>query len=63
VKGFCLTGSGTGAVEFGQKPERKVFNARELRDQLEPLVKAEKCGVGNVCPHGHEYLLPKGKLR
>ena len=41
----------------------KVFNARELRDQLEPIVKAEKCGVGNVCPHVHEYLLPKGKLR
>ena len=41
----------------------KVFNAKELRDQLEPIVKAEKCGVGNVCPHVHEYLLPKGKLR
>jgi len=41
----------------------KVFNAKELRDQLEPIVKAEKYGVGNVCPHGHEYLLPKGKLR
>ena len=41
----------------------KIFNAKELRDQLEPLVKAEKCGVGNVCPHVHEYLLPKGKLR
>jgi hypothetical protein len=41
----------------------KVFNARALRDQLEPIVKADKCGVGNVCPHVHEYLLPKGKLR
>ncbi len=41
----------------------KVFNAKELRDQLEPIVAAEKCGVGNVCPHVHEYLLPKGKLR
>jgi hypothetical protein len=41
----------------------KVFNAKELRDHLEPLVKAEKCGVGNVCPHVHEYLLPRGKLR
>jgi len=41
----------------------KVFNARELLSQLGPLVKAEKCGVGNVCPHVHEYLLPKGKLR
>jgi hypothetical protein len=41
----------------------KVFNAKALRDQLEPIVKADKCGVGNVCPHVHEYLLPKGKLR
>ena len=41
----------------------KVFNAKELIGQLEPLVKAEKCGVGNVCPHVHEYSLPKGKLR
>jgi hypothetical protein len=41
----------------------KVFNAKALRDQLEPIVVAEKCGVGNVCPHVHEYLLPKGKLR
>jgi hypothetical protein len=41
----------------------KVFNAKELISQLEPLVKAEKCGTGNVCPHVHEYLLPKGKLR
>jgi hypothetical protein len=29
--------------------------------QLEPLIKGEKCG-GNICPHVHEYLLPKGKL-
>jgi hypothetical protein len=41
----------------------KLFNAKALRDQLEPLVTAsDKCG-GNVCPHVHEYLLPKGKLR
>jgi hypothetical protein len=40
----------------------KLFNAKALRDQLEPIVRGEKCG-GNVCPHVHEYLLPKGKLR
>jgi hypothetical protein len=40
----------------------KLFNAKALRDQLEPIIKAEKCS-GNVCPHVHEYLLPKGKLR
>ena len=41
----------------------KIFNAKALRAQLEPLVTApEKCG-GNICPHVHEYLLPKGKLR
>lgn len=41
----------------------KIFNAKTLRAQLEPIVAAEKCGTGNVCPHVHEYLLPKGKLR
>ena len=41
----------------------KIFNAKALLAQLEPIIKAEKCGVGNVCPHVHEYLLPKGKLR
>jgi hypothetical protein len=40
----------------------KLFNAKALRDQLEPIVAAAKC-AGNVCPHVHEYLLPKGKLR
>ena len=40
----------------------KLFNAKALRDQLEPIIRGEKCG-GNVCPHVHEYLLPKGKLR
>jgi hypothetical protein len=40
----------------------KIFNARALKAQLEPLVTAEKC-AGNVCPHVHEYLLPKGTLR
>jgi hypothetical protein len=46
-----------------QSAPPKVFNAKALRDQLEPIIKAEKCGVGNVCPHVHEYLLPSGKLR
>lgn len=41
----------------------KVFNARTLLAQLDPIIKAEKCGVGNLCPHVHDYLLPKGKLR
>lgn len=40
----------------------KVFNAKALLAQLEPLMKGEKC-AGNICPHLHEYLLPKGKLR
>jgi hypothetical protein len=41
----------------------KVFNAKALLAQLEPILKdREKCG-GNVCPHVHEYLLPKGKLK
>jgi hypothetical protein len=41
----------------------KVFNAKALIAQLEPLIKAERCNLGNVCPHVHEYLLPKGTLR
>jgi len=41
----------------------KVFNASALKAALEPIVKAEKCGIGNICPHVHEYLLPKGKLQ
>ena len=72
---FIYTGGGAaipkpaieGDVHFLSTPVAsappKVFNAKELLNQLEPLVKAEKCGVGNVCPHVHEYLLPKGKLR
>ena len=39
----------------------KIFNARALLAQLDPLVQGEKCG-GNICPHVHEYLFPKGKL-
>jgi hypothetical protein len=41
----------------------KVFSAKALLAQLDPLIKSEKCGFGNICPHVHEYLLPKGKLR
>jgi hypothetical protein len=40
----------------------KLFNAATLLAQLDPLIKGEKCN-GNICPHVHEYLLPKGKLR
>jgi hypothetical protein len=39
----------------------KIFNAKALIAQLQPLIKGEKCS-GNICPHVHEYLLPKGKL-
>ena len=40
----------------------KILNAKALLAQLDPIVKGtEKCN-GNVCPHVHEYLLPKGKL-
>ena len=48
----------SGAVESAPP---KVFNARALLAQLDPLVNGEKCG-GNICPHVHDYLLPKGKL-
>jgi hypothetical protein len=41
----------------------KIFNAKALHDQLQPIIQGEKCNAGNVCPHVHEYLLPKGKLR
>jgi len=41
----------------------KVFDAKELEAVLEPHVKADKCDVGNVCPHVHEYLFPRGKLQ
>jgi len=50
----------SGAVEPAPP---KVFNAKTLLAQLDPILKdREKCG-GNVCPHVHEYLLPKGKLK
>jgi hypothetical protein len=56
-----------GDVHFLSKPVQsappKIFNARELLAQLEPLVKAERCSLGNICPHVHDYLYPKGKLQ
>lgn|SRR5579872_3770370 len=48
----------TGPVESAPP---KVFNAKALLAQLDPLINGEKCG-GNICPHVHDYLLPKGKL-
>jgi len=41
----------------------KMFAANALKTALDPVVKSEKCGFGNVCPHVHEYLLPAGKLQ
>jgi len=40
----------------------KVFDATALKAALEAHVKSEKCGIGNICPHVHDYLFPKGKL-
>jgi hypothetical protein len=55
-----------GDVHFLPPPVKsappKVFNAKALLAQLEPLMKGEKC-AGNICPHVHEYLLPEGKLK
>jgi hypothetical protein len=56
-----------GDIHFMRRPVEslppKLFNAKALKVALEPIVRGEKCGFGNVCPHVHEYLLPKGKLR
>jgi hypothetical protein len=41
----------------------KVFDARALKADLEAHVKSDKCGIGNICPHVHDYLFPKGKLQ
>jgi hypothetical protein len=53
-------------VHFIRRPVEsappKLFNAKMLKAALEPVVKAEKCDFGNVCPHVHQYLLPKGTL-
>lgn len=37
----------------------RVFDAVALRRTLEPLVKGEKCGMNNVCPHPHHYVYPR----
>jgi hypothetical protein len=72
---FIYTGGGAAAPKPGLEADvhflpapveaapPKVFNAKALIAQLEPLIKAERCNLGNVCPHVHEYLLPKGTLR
>jgi hypothetical protein len=41
----------------------KLFAASALKGALEDHVKSDKCGLGNVCPHVHEYLFPKGALQ
>jgi hypothetical protein len=41
----------------------KLFNAKALMAKLDPIVKADKCDFGNICPHVHAYLLPNGKLQ
>lgn len=38
----------------------KTFDAALLMNQLDPYVNGPKCERGNVCPHVHRYLLPKG---
>src|SRR5262249_23098684 len=44
-----------GDVHFLSKPvlsaPPKIFNAKDLLAQLESLVKAERCSLGNICPH------------
>lgn len=72
---FIYTGSGAAGPKPGLEADvhflpapveaapPKVFNAKALIAQLEPLIKAERCNLGNICPHVHEYLLPKGTLR
>ncbi len=37
---------------------RQVFDARALRDFLDPYVHGDKCESVNVCPHVHRYLFP-----
>lgn len=37
----------------------KTFDAAALKAQLEPHVKGKLCGLGNVCPHVHHYLMPE----
>lgn len=44
----------------------KVFDAAALKASLDGHVNGKKCDIngtsGNVCPHVHDYLFPKGKL-
>ncbi len=44
----------------------KIFDAELLKGVLDPHVHGTKCETssrsGNVCPHVHDYLFPKGKL-
>ncbi len=44
----------------------KVFDATQLKTALEPYMVGKECETksssGNVCPHVHEYLFPKGKF-
>lgn len=44
----------------------KIFDAALLKAVLDPHVQGTNCETksksGNVCPHVHEYLFPKGKL-
>jgi hypothetical protein len=55
-----------GDIHLIRKPIKpappKVFEAQALQAALEPHVTSEKCGIGNICPHFHEYLFLKGKL-
>jgi hypothetical protein len=50
---------------FEPAPPR-IFDARELKAALDQYVNGKKCDLnsttGNVCPHVHEYLFPKGKF-
>jgi len=44
----------------------KIFDAALLKAALDVYVRGTKCETnsrgGNVCPHVHDYLFPKGKL-
>lgn len=44
----------------GQPP--KVFDAKKLKEALEPFVTGEKCDMGNICKHVHKYIHPEGKF-
>ena len=40
----------------------RVFDAAEIKAALGDLVTGKKCARENVCPHVHEYVVPKGRL-